>query len=106
MTIGQRIVNLREEKGLSQIELATLVKINRSVMNRIERGLRAVRDDELVAIANCLGVYTDYILTGKVLDGRYGVKGAGPSDTSADASAAPCGQSGPPAPGCLSRSST
>lgn len=74
MTIGQRIVNLREEKGLSQIELATLVKINRSVMNRIERGLRAVRDDELVAIANCLGVSTDYILTGRVLDGGHGVK--------------------------------
>ena len=74
MTTAQRIAKLREEKGYSQLEFAKVVKINNSVMNRIERGLRPVRDDELVAIANCLGVSTDYILTGRVLDGGHGVK--------------------------------
>ena len=59
---GKRIAQLREEKGLSQLEFAHRVNINNSVMNRIEKGIRPIRDDELVAISKCLGVSLDYLL--------------------------------------------
>lgn len=64
MDVGARIVSLREKAGLNQLEFSQKVGLNNSVMNRIEKGTRAIRDDELVAIANCLGVSTDYLLTG------------------------------------------
>lgn len=65
MDIGKRIVTLREQAGLNQLEFSQKVNINNSVMNRIEKGTRAIRDDELVAIADCLGVSIDYLLTGR-----------------------------------------
>ena len=62
MNAGRRIAQLREEKGLSQLEFAHKVNINNSVMNRIEKGIRPIRDDELIAISKCLGVSIDYLL--------------------------------------------
>lgn len=62
MNAGRRIARLREEKGLSQLEFSHRVNINNSVMNRIEKGIRPIRDDELLAISKCLGVSTDYLL--------------------------------------------
>lgn len=62
MNAGRRIAQLREEKGLSQLEFAHKVNINNSVMNRIEKGIRPIRDDELMAISKCLGVSIDYLL--------------------------------------------
>lgn len=64
MDIGKRISHLREKAGLSQLDFSRKVNINNSVMNRIEKGSRPIRDDELLAIASCLGVSTDYLLTG------------------------------------------
>lgn len=72
MNAGRRIAKLREEKGLSQLEFAHKVNINNSVMNRIEKGIRPIRDDELIAISKCLGVSIDYLLgnsTSKELPG-------------------------------------
>lgn len=70
MNIGTRIVSLREKHGMTQLEFAKKVNINNSVMNRIEKGLRPVRDDELIAIAKCLGV-TPNTLLGIESDGGY-----------------------------------
>ena len=49
MSIGARIVMLREQKGLTQYELAEKAHISKSVMNRIELGTRPIRDDELIS---------------------------------------------------------
>src|SRR5690625_937040 len=62
MSIGKRIINLREKHNLSQRELATRLDINVSVMNRIESGERAIRDTELIKIAQIFNVKTDYLL--------------------------------------------
>lgn len=62
MNIGQRIISLRDKKGWSQKELASRVKLNVSVMNRIELNDRPVKDNELVALANALDCTTDYLL--------------------------------------------
>lgn len=42
---------LREQKGLTQYELAEKAHISKSVMNRIELGTRPIRDDELISFA-------------------------------------------------------
>ncbi|MDY0407234.1 helix-turn-helix transcriptional regulator [Virgibacillus sp. 179-BFC.A HS] len=62
MSIGQRIVNLRENKNWSQRELARRVGLNVSVMNRIESGERPIKDHELIKIATVLNVKSDYLL--------------------------------------------
>lgn len=64
MNIGQRITDIRERLQLNQKELAEKTGLNESVMNRIEKGTRAVRDDEIIKIAQVLGVTTDFLLTG------------------------------------------
>lgn len=60
--IGERIILLRTNKGINQAEMAKSLNISPSVMNRIELGTRAIRDYELIAIANFLKVSSDYIL--------------------------------------------
>ncbi|MCO6018279.1 DNA-binding protein [Carnobacterium divergens] len=62
MNIGVRITELRESKNMTQKELADKIRINKSVMNRIESGERPIRETELSLIADALEVSTDYLL--------------------------------------------
>ena len=62
MSLSQRIKYLRENMNMSQKELSEKANINTSVMNRIESGERAIRDDELIVFAKIFDVSTDYIL--------------------------------------------
>ena len=62
MKIGFKIQSLRENLGMTQRDLANKIDISYSVMNRIESGTRAVRDDEVIKIADALDVSTDYLL--------------------------------------------
>ncbi len=70
MPIGEKIVALRRKKDITQTELAKQINISRSVMNRIELGSRAIRDDELRAIAIALEVSTDYLLGNDTLNNK------------------------------------
>lgn len=54
MNIGQRVIELRDKKGLSQRELAKLSGINYSVLNRIENNTRDLRVEELISIMEAL----------------------------------------------------
>lgn len=62
MSIGKRIISLRENKGWNQRELANRVGLNASVMNRIELEERPIKDNELINLANALECSTDYLL--------------------------------------------
>jgi repressor LexA len=62
MDVGQKIVHLREERDLTQKELAEKLEFNRSVLNRIEKGTRPIRDDELKKVADFFDVSIDYLL--------------------------------------------
>ncbi len=62
MTTAERIRNLRLAKRATQQELGNSIKMTQSVVNRIERGTRPIRDDELKALARYFGVSTDYLL--------------------------------------------
>ena len=63
MDRGDRIANLRKEKGFSQNEFAHRVGIGRQSMSAIENG-RGFRESTLAKISDVLGVSTDYIMNG------------------------------------------
>lgn len=60
--VGQRIKAAREQKGLTQEELAALVDISPTHVSVIERGSKILRMDTFVAIANVLEVSADSLL--------------------------------------------
>ena len=62
MNIGKVIQLIRDEKDITQKELADTINISYSVMNRIESGERPARDEEIIKIAKALGVTSDYLL--------------------------------------------
>ena len=62
MNVPKTIVNLREQKNMSQVELSNLMNLNKNVMGRIERGERPLRDNEILKLAQIFNVSTDLIL--------------------------------------------
>jgi len=62
MELGERIKELRERRGVSQREMATAIKISPTSMSRIEAGLQEPSGKLVAAIAEYLGVSTDYLL--------------------------------------------
>ena len=64
--IGPRIAALRRERGLSQSELAQRIQVSPSALGMYEQGRREPSAETMVALAECLGVTTDFLLTGRV----------------------------------------
>lgn len=60
--IGNRIKQLREEKGLSQAELANAIQIAQSSIGNYERELRAPDSETILALAKYFNVTSDYLL--------------------------------------------
>lgn len=65
MTLGERIKELRIQKGLSQDELALKMGYRtRSSINKIEKGLNIVPLKKLEKLAKILGTTTEYLING------------------------------------------
>ncbi|RVU55640.1 LexA family protein [Anaerosphaera multitolerans] len=62
MSIENRIKSKRKELNLTQRDLAQKMDISVSVMNRIEKGSRAIRDEELIKLTKILEVSPKYLL--------------------------------------------
>jgi transcriptional regulator with XRE-family HTH domain len=62
MRIGERIKELREAKGWTQLELAQKMGINNSVLSRIEANKRPVEDILMTGFADLFEVDADYLL--------------------------------------------
>lgn len=60
--LGNRIRVAREKKGITQETLAERINISPSHISVIERGVKTVRIDTVVRIANELDVSADYLL--------------------------------------------
>ena len=65
--LGARIGALRRARGLSQAELARLLKISPSAMGMYEQGRREPPVQILVALSKQLQVSTDFLLTGQAV---------------------------------------
>jgi len=62
MGVGRRISELRREKGLTQQQLANVLKIDRSNYSKYELGKLEPNNEMLVILAKYFGVTTDYLL--------------------------------------------
>ncbi len=71
--VGLRIKAAREAKNLTQENLAALVDLSPTHISVIERGLKTVRLDKFVAIANALDVSADYLLVDVVTHSVQGL---------------------------------
>ncbi len=63
--LGPRIAALRRSAGISQSELAKMLKISPSAVGMYEQGRREPALDILVAMAKIFGVTIDFLVTGK-----------------------------------------
>lgn len=62
MDIGTIIRTLREEKGLSQSELALQIGVSKSMVNKYESGARRPSLEVLRKICHTLGITSDNLL--------------------------------------------
>ncbi len=72
MIFGQKIKELREEKGFVQRQLATVIEVDTPMYSKIERGKRKAKREHVKLIAQKLNVNEKELLTiwlaDKVLD--------------------------------------
>lgn len=62
VAVGKRIKAAREREGMTQEELAEYVDMSATHISVIERGKKGLRLENLVRIANVLGVSPDELL--------------------------------------------
>lgn len=62
--IGNRIKDLREEAGLSQISLSKYLSIDESTLSKIERGTRSMNSEDIEKLASLFCCPVNYILHG------------------------------------------
>ena len=62
MSVAVNVAQLRKSLQLSQKELASRVGIDRSVLNRIESGVRPVREAEVKLFAEYFNVSADFLI--------------------------------------------
>jgi len=63
MDLGKRIKQLREKRGIQQLELANKINVSQSKMNKIETGYqKKIEPDILNDIAKSLGIKVDDLL--------------------------------------------
>ncbi|ASN59790.1 XRE family transcriptional regulator [Latilactobacillus curvatus] len=74
MTKGQRIAELRKQKRISQSELSKAIHVSPSTIGMWETDQRAIKDNDLVALAKYFNVTTDYLL------GKSETKSVEPND--------------------------
>ena len=66
--MGQRIMERRRKLGLTQEALAELSELTTQFVSYVESGKRGMRPENLMKVAAALGVSTDYLLTGDIID--------------------------------------
>lgn len=62
IVIYERIRNLREDKDLTQHQMAQFLFINRRTYSSYETGVRTMPPEILIHLANIHGVSVDYLL--------------------------------------------
>lgn len=66
--MGQRVMERRKKLGLTQEALAESSDLTTQFVSYAEAGKRGMRPENLMKIASALGVSTDYLLTGDIID--------------------------------------
>ena len=66
--MGKRIMDRRKKFGLTQEALAEKSELTTQFVSYAESGKRGMRPENLMKISAALGVSTDYLLTGDIID--------------------------------------
>lgn len=64
VAFGKRVRTLREQKGLTQAELASMVGVTENAITQYESGRASPRPYRIEALAQMLGVTATFLLTG------------------------------------------
>lgn len=64
-TLGERLAECREARGLTQKQLSTLADLSVQFLSELENGKRAIGSDALLRLADALGASLDYLLKGE-----------------------------------------
>lgn len=64
-TVGERVKDVRENKGLTQEQLSQASGVSKSFLSEIENNKTNPGGQTLLQIANALGASVDYLLEGK-----------------------------------------
>lgn len=67
---GQRLRELRMERGVGQIELSKAIGVSKGIVSLWENGLREPTMSNLIAMARYFGVSIDYLVGND--DGGFG----------------------------------
>lgn len=65
LAIGQRLRAAREQAGLSQSQVASMMKLHRPTISQIEAGERNLKPAEITQFTKIYGVKDSWILTGE-----------------------------------------
>lgn len=65
MNLEKKLVSLRKQKGLSQMELAEKLNVSRQAISRWEVGAAVPSTDNLKMLSELYGVSIDYLLSDK-----------------------------------------
>jgi transcriptional regulator with XRE-family HTH domain len=63
--VGSRVRKLRQERSMTQDDLAGLLELDKSAVCRVESGERGLAVPELAVLAAHFGVSTDFLLFGE-----------------------------------------
>ena len=64
MNIGERIMALRKEKNISQLELSKRLNVSRQAVSKWEQGTSSPDTERLIQLAQILGTEVEYLATG------------------------------------------
>lgn len=64
MSLGDRILSLRKERGVSQVELAKMLDVSRQAVSKWENNQSAPDTAKLIQLADALDTEVAYLATG------------------------------------------
>lgn len=82
MSLAEKLVTLRKQKGLTQMDLAELLNVSRQAISRWEVGVAVPSIDNLRFLGDLYGVQIDYLLND---DAEYDSNAPEITDTEQDA---------------------
>lgn len=70
MSVGERIVEMRKEQNISQVQLAKLMDVSRQAVSKWENGLSSPDTIHLIKLADILDTDVEFLATGRKSYGR------------------------------------
>ena len=68
MSVSKQLIHLRNVKGISQEELASLMGVTRQAVSKWETDQTLPDSEKIIRLSEVFGVTTDYLLKGKEID--------------------------------------